>query len=143
MSKTVFYLVSLVLQLSYLMVYWFESGDFNTVCRNRSRTWTGLVCYLSYWPFLFNRIIFLHYLVLGHLQPKKLPAMIKKKVLTIFWQNLKILGIVLSRCCKILSHYGSKGWLCLFKNTFKMSLFRQKNRWRSDRMTNKVLVVSM
>ena len=28
---------------------------------------------------LFNCIIFLHYLVLGHLQPKKLPAMTKKK----------------------------------------------------------------
>ena len=28
---------------------------------------------------LFNCIIFSYYLVLGHLQPKKLPAMIKKK----------------------------------------------------------------
>ena len=27
---------------------------------------------------LFNCIIFLHYLLLGHLRPKKLPAMIKK-----------------------------------------------------------------
>ena len=67
----------------------------------------------------------------------------KKKVITIFWQNLKILDIVLSCCCKVLSHYGSKGWLYLFKNTLKMSLFRQKNRWRSDRKTNKILGVSM
>ena len=95
--------------------YWFVTSHIGHFCLELSKNdfiQLHYFFYINWFQVIYNLKNYLLWL--------------KKKVITIFWQNLKILDIVLSCCCKVLSHYGSKGWLCLFKNTLKMSLFRQK-----------------